>query len=274
MQDSAPPKSTTIDLSQPPSTSTAQSTTSPDNLTFISLPPADSYEVAPASNSSAFGPDEGLRPRSRGGRSGFGDFSRTQQFLTGKGFGWLFEVEEDGEEEEEQLSLIEELDIDPYEILYKLRCVLFPLKFNRSILLSSPDFWGPMAVVLGYSLMILWGQFAVVSWVLTMWIFGSFLIFFLARVLGGDVSYAQTLGVIGYSLLPLLLTVVLLVLTSWVFGPEGFVLFVLIKMLGTVWSSFSASSLLTTDSLSKKQLMLAYPVFLLYIYFISLYSGV
>ena len=61
------------------------------------------------------------------------------------------------------------------------------------------------------------------SWVLTIWVIGSLLIFLLARVLGGEVchkallvtcsnhttlyhlqvTYSQTLGVIGYSLLPL-----------------------------------------------------------------------
>lgn len=65
----------------------------------------------------------------------------------------------------------------------------------------------------------------VMSWVLTIWVVGSLLIFLLARVLGGEVNtrhhhwlhtcfdystlchlqvtYSQTLGVIGYSLLPL-----------------------------------------------------------------------
>jgi hypothetical protein len=48
-----------------------------------------------------------------------------------------------------------------------------------------------------------WGQSHVVAWICTIWFSGSALIFALARVLGGDVTYAQCLGVIGYSLLPL-----------------------------------------------------------------------
>ena len=32
----------------------------------------------------------------------------------------------------------------------------------------------------------------VVSWIVTMWVFGSLLIFLLARVLGGEVSAAHT----------------------------------------------------------------------------------
>ena len=54
--------------------------------------------------------------------------------------------------------------------------------------------------------------FQVVSWILTMWVFGSLLIFLLARVLGGEVGYSQCLGVIGYSLLPLIITAGVLLL--------------------------------------------------------------
>ena len=62
----------------------------------------------------------------------------------------------------------EELDIDLKDIYYKLRCVLFPLPqlgFNRQIVRDSPDFWGPLLVVLLYSVVSLYGQFRVsLSW--------------------------------------------------------------------------------------------------------------
>jgi len=38
---------------------------------------------------------------------------------------------------------------------------------------------------------------------MTIWLCGSGMIFLLARVLGGEVTYSQCLGVIGYSVLPL-----------------------------------------------------------------------
>jgi len=105
-----------------------------------------------------------------------------------------------------------------------------------------------------------------------MWLFGSILIFFLARLLGKEVTFNQTLGLIGYCLLPLLVVVFVLNLigeTSWVSS--------LLKIGGTVWSSFSAGSLLSLDTPSlkyyQKQIMLTYPILLLYIYFISLYGG-
>lgn len=58
----------------------------------------------------------------------------------------------------------EELDIDLRDIYYKLRCVMLPLPqlgFNRQVVRDSPDFWGPLVVVLVYALVSLYGQFSV-----------------------------------------------------------------------------------------------------------------
>lgn len=63
----------------------------------------------------------------------------------------------------------EELDIDLQDIYYKVRCVVFPLPslgFKRDVLRDSPDFWGPLLVVLLYAMLALFGQFKV-SFVLT-----------------------------------------------------------------------------------------------------------
>lgn len=55
-----------------------------------------------------------------------------------------------------------------------------------------------------------------VSWILSLWLIGSYGIFFLARVLGGDVGYTQCLGVIGYCLIPLVITgLTLPLIASW-----------------------------------------------------------
>jgi hypothetical protein len=180
-------------------------------------------------------------------------------------------LEYDNSEEDSQLPLLEELDINPREILYKVRCVLLPFRFDRSVLLSNPDFWGPMAVVLTYSLFIIWGQISVVSWILTMWMSGSFLIFALGRVLGADITFSQVLGVIGYSILPLTLAVLLCsVVPDIVFST-------IVKAASTKWATFSAATLLSQfppERLSEKRIMLSYPLLLLFVYFISLSSGV
>ncbi|XP_070578885.1 protein YIPF4-like isoform X2 [Ptychodera flava] len=197
------------------------------------------------------------------------DGGMTSQFLDRKGFGWLMEVEE--EDLDDERPLLEELDIDCHDIYYKLRCVLFPcpqLGFKRKVLRENPDFWGPLLVVIIFSLISVYGQFRVVSWIITIWIFGSLIIFMLARVLGGEVTYSQCLGVIGYSLLPLIVTgTVIPVVYSFYY------LCYLVKILGIFWAAYSAGSLLIQDELQHKKPLLIYPVFLLYVYFFSLYSG-
>uniref|UniRef100_A0A8B9PNL0 Protein YIPF n=1 Tax=Apteryx owenii TaxID=8824 RepID=A0A8B9PNL0_APTOW len=152
-----------------------------------------------------------------GGGGEFIKESTATTFLRQRGYGWLLEVEDD--DPEDNKPLLEELDIDLKDIYYKIRCVLMPmpsLGFNRQVVRDNPDFWGPLAVVLFFSMISLYGQFKVVSWIITIWIFGSLTIFLLARVLGGEVAYGQVLGVIGYSLLPLIVIApVLLVVGSF-----------------------------------------------------------
>lgn len=56
------------------------------------------------------------------------------------------------------------MDIDLKDIYYKIRCVLMPmpsLGFNRQVVRDNPDFWGPLAVVLFFSMISLYGQFRV-----------------------------------------------------------------------------------------------------------------
>nr|CAB3267826.1 protein YIPF4-like [Phallusia mammillata] len=208
------------------------------------------------------------------------DLNTTQQSdgafgsaLRKRGYGWILETDDNEEDDiDNEKPLLEELDIDLTDIYYKLRCVLLPLPslgYNRQVLRENPDFWGPLAVVILFSMVSLYGQFQVVSWILTMWVFGSLLIFLLARVLGGEVGYSQCLGVIGYSLLPLIVTGGLLVLVK---NIEVLAFFV--RTFGIFWASFSAASLLVNDSYKEKKPLLIYPIFLLYVYFFSLYSGV
>uniref|UniRef100_A0A8D1MPT5 Protein YIPF4 n=1 Tax=Sus scrofa TaxID=9823 RepID=A0A8D1MPT5_PIG len=94
-----------------------------------------------------------------------GDFvkeSTATTFLRQRGYGWLLEVEDD--DPEDNKPLLEELDIDLKDIYYKIRCVLMPmpsLGFNRQVVRDNPDFWGPLAVVLFFSMISLYGQFRV-----------------------------------------------------------------------------------------------------------------
>jgi len=124
-------------------------------------------------------------------------------------------------------------------------------------------------VVLAFALLSLYGQFSVISWILTFWFVGSYVIFFLARMLGGDVGYTQCLGIIGYCLIPLVVTGLVAPLFS---GMR--ILNILIKSFGVVWAVYSAGTLLCVEELQSKRPLIWYPVLLLYIHFLSLYTGV
>jgi hypothetical protein len=154
-------------------------------------------------------------------------------YMDNYGVGWLLDQNNIEIENEDSLPILEELDINLSEIQYKIKCAIMPIgsqTLNRSVLKDNPDFWGPLVIVLAFALLSVYGQFRVnhfssyfvvvdcykslmfffclkkkvVSWIITIWIFGSFLVFIIARVLGGEVSYSQIVGIIGYSLLPLL----------------------------------------------------------------------
>ncbi|KJH50312.1 Yip1 domain protein [Dictyocaulus viviparus] len=169
-------------------------------------------------------------------------FSKTQAGAIGRvleshGFGWLLEVDEGCDT---QAPLLEELDIDFTDIYYKIRCILLPLPYFRmkiNIVRESPDFWGPLLVVVAYALLSIYGQFSVVSWILTMWFCGGFIIYFIARALGGDVGYSQVLGVVGYCLIPLVVTGFFMTVVS-----KFKILSFILGIFGVMWSVYSAAN--------------------------------
>ncbi|KAL3183525.1 hypothetical protein MRX96_033634 [Rhipicephalus microplus] len=98
-------------------------------------------------------------------------------FLHQKGLGWLLEV--DDAEDDDKAPLLngtsvevssfllgKELDIDLKDIYYKVCCVLLPFPFmgyKRQLVRDSPDFWGPLLVVILFSLVSIYGQFSTTS---------------------------------------------------------------------------------------------------------------
>lgn len=142
--------------------------------------------------------------------------------------------------------------------------------------LEDAEFWGSLFSVLLYSIFILFGQFKVVSWVFWIWFVGSFLIWILSRFLGLQFSYSQILSTIGYCITPLTLTVIL-----YGFLPkliEKNLINFGIKLVATLWSSYSCSKFIMSHQENEisndgKKMMLIYPIWLMYIYFITFHSG-
>lgn len=242
-----------------------------DNFQFMS----DTFTLSQDSHSSST-----YVPSSQGsaGKTDFDNQIRHRGWIGGtldkQGYGWLLDTTNDDDPNaDDNRPLLEELDINIGEIMSKLRCVILPIPsraLQRATLLrDNPDFWGPLLVVLCFALLSVYGQIRVVSWIITIWIFGSLGIFILARVLGGEVSYSQIVGTIGYSLLPLLLVAFISPVIK-----NAHMLALFIKLMGVAWSTYSAATLLCVEELQQKKPLLLYPIFLLYIYFLSLYTGV
>eukprot|EP01052_Picozoa_sp_SAG31_P057875 SAG31_NODE_17372_length_673_cov_1.160279_1_plen_110_part_10 len=78
----------------------------------------------------------------------------------------------------------------------------------------------PLFCVLCYALIVIWGESSALSWSLCLWTIGSAGIFILARALGGDVSYSQCVSAIGYSLLPLTVSMILVMALNTMVGEN------------------------------------------------------
>lgn len=73
---------------------------------------------------------------------------------------------------------------------------------------------------------------------------------------------------IGYSVLPLVVVAALLP-----FVQSVYIVAMLLKVFGVLWATFSAGSLLATEELAHKKSLLLYPIWLLFVYLFSLYTG-
>ncbi|KAH6924839.1 hypothetical protein HPB50_025716 [Hyalomma asiaticum] len=100
-------------------------------------------------------------PQNGKGDTSFASSTFGSSFLQQRGLGWLLEV--DDADDDDKAPLLEELDIDLKDIYYKVCCVLLPFPFmgyKRQLVRDSPDFWGPLLVVILFSLVSIYGQFS------------------------------------------------------------------------------------------------------------------
>ncbi|KAL9654908.1 hypothetical protein ABK040_008698 [Willaertia magna] len=128
--------------------------------------------------------------------------NKTQEYLKSKGFGWLMETDHSSEmkenllggETEPQPSILEELDIDPNEIFFKIKRVILPMNLlstNNELteeekfkFREGDTFWGPFFILLIYSFLVelTYLQLKVITWMFVIWFIGSLFIWFLVRL--------------------------------------------------------------------------------------------
>ncbi|KAJ8401796.1 hypothetical protein AAFF_G00377670 [Aldrovandia affinis] len=148
--------------------------------------------------------------------------------------------------------------------------VLYPKK--SSSLLRDWDLWGPLLLCVTLALMLQGGsekgkddlgpQFAEVFVII--W-FGSVVITLNSKLLGGTISFFQSLCVLGYCILPL--TVAMVVCRLVLLGGSSKVSFIVRLIVVTVsfsWSTFASTAFLADSQPPNRRALVVYPVFLFY----------
>ncbi|XP_030247826.1 protein YIPF6 [Sparus aurata] len=148
--------------------------------------------------------------------------------------------------------------------------VLYPKR--SSALLRDWDLWGPLLLCVTLALLLQGGsadsddqggpQFAEVFVII--W-FGSIIITLNSKLLGGTISFFQSLCVLGYCIMPL--TVAMAVCRIVLVGGSGPVSFGVRLVVVTAsfgWSTFASTAFLADSQPANRKALVVYPVFLFY----------
>ncbi|XP_053555003.1 protein YIPF6 [Bombina bombina] len=148
--------------------------------------------------------------------------------------------------------------------------VMYPKK--STALLRDWDLWGPLVLCVSLALMLQGSsanskddggpQFAEVFVVI--W-FGAVVITLNSKLLGGTISFFQSLCVLGYCILPL--TVAMLVCRLVFLGGMNTVTFVIrlvVVSLMFAWSTFASTAFLADSQPPNRRALAVYPIFLFY----------
>lgn len=180
-------------------------------------------------------------------------------------------------EEEEELSTLDEPVKDT--VLRDLKAVgikffhvLYP-KESRS-LLREWDLWGPLVLCVFVSMMLQGStdkandmndggpQFAevfVIYWV------GAIIVTLNIKLLGGSISFFQSICVLGYCVLPL--TLALIICRIVLLAPHSTALFIvrlIIVIAAFGWSTFASTAFLSESQPTRRKALAVYPIFLFY----------
>nr|XP_020467200.1 protein YIPF6 [Monopterus albus] len=148
--------------------------------------------------------------------------------------------------------------------------VLYPKR--SSALLRDWDLWGPLLLCVTLALLLQGGaadnddqggpQFAEVFVII--W-FGSIIITLNSKLLGGTISFFQSLCVLGYCILPLTaaMAVCRIVLLSGS-GKVSFAVRLVVVTASFGWSTFASTAFLTGSQPPNRKALVVYPVFLFY----------
>lgn len=148
--------------------------------------------------------------------------------------------------------------------------VLYPKR--SSALLRDWDLWGPLLLCVTLALLLQGGsgdsqeqggpQFAEVF--VVVWL-GSFVITLNSKLLGGTISFFQSLCVLGYCIMPLTVALVVCRLVLLLANNAvSFAVRLLVVSASFGWSTFASTAFLADSQPPNRKALVVYPVFLFY----------
>ncbi|KAI8362083.1 putative terbinafine resistance locus protein YIP1 [Mortierella sp. GBAus27b] len=143
----------------------------------------------------------------------------------------------------------------------KLKQVLYPK--GRKDILKDWDLWGPLLMCLTLSIVLSMRaqqdqKITVFTWIFIIVWMGSAIVTVNAKLLGGRVSFFQSVCVIGYCLFPLVLVSVVSI-----FLPN---IYIRLPLCGVAfaWASWASLGFLSDSNLTNRRALGVYPLFLFY----------
>jgi hypothetical protein len=157
--------------------------------------------------------------------------------------------------------LLEELGINPYQIMEKTLAVLNPLRNTEASILQDTDLAGPVVFCVLFGFFLLLAGKVSFGYIYGIGVIGCVGMYFLLNMMSqAGVSLGVTVSVLGYCLLPMvgLAGVNILLSLQDLLGT-------ILTVLTVIWCSLSASKLFVTAlNMQQQQPLVAYPCALVY----------
>eukprot|EP00826_Nyctotherus_ovalis_P052119 TRINITY_DN656_c0_g1_i15.p1 TRINITY_DN656_c0_g1~~TRINITY_DN656_c0_g1_i15.p1 ORF type:complete len:156 (-),score=33.16 TRINITY_DN656_c0_g1_i15:55-522(-) len=148
-----------------------------------------------------------------------------------------------------------------------MKCVMVPaLREEASKRLKDWDLWGPLLLCLALSIILAWNHsdgsmvFQIVF--IVVWL-GSAIVTVNGQLLGGSISFFQSVCVLGYCLCPL--TISALIVKLFLSSLHVLIQF-LVALLGFGWSTYSSYGFISDMVQADRKALAVYPLCLFYLF--------
>eukprot|EP00331_Platyophrya_macrostoma_P009039 CAMPEP_0176420526 /NCGR_PEP_ID=MMETSP0127-20121128/8653_1 /TAXON_ID=938130 /ORGANISM="Platyophrya macrostoma, Strain WH" /LENGTH=220 /DNA_ID=CAMNT_0017801127 /DNA_START=34 /DNA_END=694 /DNA_ORIENTATION=+ len=155
-------------------------------------------------------------------------------------------------------------------IAYKLKYVMMPKAREEGAKeLRNWDLWGPLLICLLLATLlslrakdkaqVIFGTIFVIIWI------GACILTLNTKLLGGKISFFQSVCVLGYCVFPIsVAALVLSIIHAFISVP--IIISLILSGMAFVWSTFSSVGFMKALVNEEKKLLAAYPVLLFYLY--------